>query len=193
MNTTEELTILAISGSLRAGSLNTSLLAAAQKHAPAGTRVEMYEGLAELPHFNDDLDNAQNLPDEVARLRTAIAAADGLLVATPEYNYSIPGVLKNALDWASRPNPGAALHAKHVAIVGASPGNFGTSRAQMALRQIFVATCSNVMLRPELLVFGAHLRFDDAGNLTDEVTIDLLRVTLEALRDQIRERPATRP
>jgi chromate reductase len=182
----EELSILAISGSLREKSLNTALLRAAQKHAPDGVSVTLYPGLAEVPSYNGDLDNDQDLPAAVADLRSAITAADGLLIATPEYNYSVPGVLKNAIDWASRPNPGSSLQHKNIAIAGASRGNFGTSRAQMALRQVFVGTHSNVVLRPEALVFGAHQRFDEGGNLTDEVTIGLLNGLLVALRDQIR-------
>ncbi|MEU6603157.1 NADPH-dependent FMN reductase [Streptomyces flaveolus] len=185
MNSPEELTILAISGSLRANSLNTALLAAAQKHAPTGVRVELYEGLTDLPPFNDDLDTPQTVPASVTELRSLIGDADGLLIATPEYNYSVPGVLKNALDWASRPNPGAVLDGKDVAITGASPGNFGTSRAQMALRQIFLATRSNVVVSPETLVFAAHQRFDEGGNLIDDGTVSLLRSTLEVLRAQI--------
>jgi chromate reductase len=182
----QELSILAISGSLRAKSLNTALLRAARKHAPDGVAITLYEGLAEIPGYNGDLDNEQDLPASVAELRAAITAADGLLIATPEYNFSVPGVLKNALDWASRPYTGSSLTHKDVAIVGASPGNFGTARAQMTLRHVLVGTHSNVVLRPETLVFGAHERFDDNGNLTDEVAIGLLTGQLVALRDQIR-------
>jgi chromate reductase len=185
VNSVDELVILAISGSLRTGSLNTALLAAAQKHAPSGVRIELYEGLGDLPPFNDDLDTPDCVPSSVIDLRARIGDADGLLIATPEYNYSIPGVLKNALDWASRPNPGAVLDGKNVAITGASPGNFGTSRAQMALRQVFLATRSPVVASPETLVFAAHQRFDEGGNLIDDGTIGLLRATLEGLRAQI--------
>jgi chromate reductase len=180
-----ELNILAISGSLRAASLNTALLRAAQKHAPTGMSIGLYDGLGDLPHYNGDLDDERSLPAQVARLREVIAAADGLLIATPEYNYSVPGVLKNALDWASRPKTGSSLEGKHIAIMGASPGNFGTVRSQLALRQIFVATRSATVVHPETLVFAAHERFDQAGNLTDEITIGLLREITEALRDQI--------
>lgn len=181
-----DLNILGISGSLRAGSFNTALLANAQKHAPAGMSISVYEGLGELPHYNQDLDNDENLPESVARLRSAIAAADGLLIATPEYNYSIPGGLKNLLDWASRPAATSVLLHKNIAIAGAAPSQFGTVRAQLALRQVFLWTHSHVVVKPELMLFAAHQRFDEAGNITDETTIDLLRGLLTALHDQIR-------
>ena len=181
-----DLNILAISGSLRAGSFNTALVRNAQKHAPAGVAISSYDGLGDLPHYNADLDNDENLPESVARLRLAIADADGLLIATPEYNYSIPGGLKNLLDWASRPAASSVLRHKHIAIAGATPGQFGTVRAQLALRQVFLWTHSHVVVKPELLLFGAAQRFDEGGNLTDETTIDLLRGLLTALHDQIR-------
>ena len=181
-----DLNILGISGSLRAGSFNTALLANAQKHAPAGMSISLYEGLGDLPHYNQDLDNDDNLPASVTRLRSAIAAADGLLIATPEYNYSIPGGLKNLLDWASRPAATSVLLHKNIAIMGAAPSQFGTVRAQLALRQVFLWTHSHVVVKPELMLFAAHQRFDAAGNITDETTIDLLRGLLTALHDQIR-------
>jgi len=181
-----DLNILGISGSLRAGSFNTALVRNAQKHAPAGLSVSLYQGLDQLPIYNQDLDDDENLPESVARLRLAIADADGLLIATPEYNYSIPGGLKNLLDWASRPAASSVLRHKHIAIAGASPGAFGTVRAQLALRQVFLWTHSHVVVKPELMLFGAAQRFDEAGNITDETTIDLLRELLTALHDQIR-------
>ena len=185
-------TILAISGSLRGGSLNTALIHAAQRLAPAGTTVDIYAGLAEIPPYNEDHDGDRT-PAQVAELRALIDAADGLLIAAPEYNYSIPGVLKNALDWASRPNPGACLVGKPVAIMGASPGNFGTARGQLALRQILHATHSHVLPPPELLVFGAHQRYDGEGNLTDVATLGFLENLLVRLRDEIHRRDAHTP
>ena len=182
----DEVHILAISGSLRAASLNTALLRAAAKHAPAGIAITRYEGLADVPPYNGDLDGEAVLPAAVRDLREAISRADGLLIAMPEYNYSVPGQLKNALDWASRPIGASALQHKDIAVAGASPGHFGTARGQLALRQVLVATHSRVVQRPEVAVFGAHQRFDEAGNLADEVTIALLRDLLIALRDQIR-------
>jgi chromate reductase, NAD(P)H dehydrogenase (quinone) len=186
MDAVTDLNILAISGSLRAGSFNTALVRNAQKHAPAGLNITLYEGLNDLPLYNGDLDTDENLPESVARLRLAIADADGLLIATPEYNYSIPGGLKNLLDWASRPAASSVLRHKHIAIMGASPSQFGTVRAQLALRQVFLWTHSHVVVKPELMLFGAAQRFDDGGNVTDEMTINLLRELLTALHDQIR-------
>ena len=179
-----DLNILGISGSLRDGSLNTALLRAAQKFAPAGMAITEYEGLAELPYYNGDLDTEEKLPEQVRELRELIRAADGLLIATPEYNYSIPGGLKNLIDWASRPSATSSLLHKPVAIMGAAPTNFGTVRAQLALRQVFVWTHSDVVVKPEVMVFRAHERFDDAGNLTDEGTITLLQGLLDALKIQ---------
>ncbi|CAM5480604.1 hypothetical protein SAVIM338S_03277 [Streptomyces avidinii] len=180
-----ELKILAISGSLRAGSHNTALLRAARKHQPAGLDIEIYEGLREIPPYDRDLDNPQDRPAAVADLRRRVNGADGLLIATPEFNYSVPGTLKNAIDWASTDwtkEEGLPLHRKPVAILGAAPTNFGTVRAQLALRQVFLWTDSDVVVKPEVQVFRSHERFDESGNLTDEATIALLRDLLGALK-----------
>jgi chromate reductase len=125
------LRILGISGSLRRGSHNTSLLRAASDLLPPGVQLEIYEGLRELPPYEPELD-VESTDPAVARLREAIANADGVLIATPEYNGSIPGVLKNALDWASRPFPDSALRGKPVAVIGASTGLFGAVWAKPA-------------------------------------------------------------
>jgi chromate reductase len=180
-----DLKILGISGSLREGSLNTALLRAAVKYAPAGMTITEYEGLAGLPLYNGDLDTEERLPAGARELREAVRAADGLLIATPEYNYSIPGGLKNALDWASRPAATSALLHKPVAIMGAAPTNFGTVRAQLALRQVFFWTHSDVVVKPEVMVFRAHERFDEALNLTDEGTLTLVQGLLDALKVQV--------
>ncbi|GAA0625204.1 NAD(P)H-dependent oxidoreductase [Kribbella sandramycini] len=180
-----DIKILAISGSLRAGSLNTALLRAAQKHAPAGVTIELYDGLAELPHYNGDLDT-EAVPASARELRDRIRAADGVLISTPEYNYSIPGGLKNLIDWASRPAATSALLHKPVAIMGAAPTNFGTVRAQLALRQVFVWTHSDVVVKPEVMVFKAHERFDEAGNLVDDDTIALVSSLVDALAGKVR-------
>ncbi|MFD8491790.1 NADPH-dependent FMN reductase [Amycolatopsis sp. NPDC059657] len=180
-----EVNILGISGSLRAGSMNTALLRAAQKHSPAGVSLTLYDGLSDIPLYNGDLDTAEP-PAAVQRFRQAITDADGLLIATPEYNYSIPGVLKNALDWASRPATSSALLHKPIAITGAAPGNFGTVRAQLALRQVFLWTRSAVLTRPEVMVFRCAERFDQAGDLIDGETANLLRDQLIALHDSIK-------
>lgn len=177
--------VLAISGSLRADSLNTKLIRAATQLAPPELDVHLYEGLREIPPFDMDVDLA-GPPEAVSDLRERVAAADGLLICTPEYNYNIPGVLKNALDWASTPPHASALHRKPVALMGASPTNFGTVRAQLALRQVFLWTGSPVVPGPEVMVFRAHERFDDDGRLVDEGTIELVSRLLEALAETLR-------
>ncbi|HSB60074.1 MAG TPA: NAD(P)H-dependent oxidoreductase, partial [Vicinamibacteria bacterium] len=131
-------TILGVAGSLRRGSYNRSLLEAAAESARPGMSIVLYDELASIPPFNGDLELATGGgPDAVCRLRRQVASADGLLVATPEYNHSIPGVLKNAIDWLSRPGPEEVLVGKPVALVGASSGEWGTRLAQSALRQVF--------------------------------------------------------
>jgi chromate reductase len=182
-----EITVLAISGSLRRASHNTALLRAAQRNGPPGLSIDLYTGLADLPPYNQDHDG-DHAPQTVVDLRTAITAADGLLIASPEYNHSVPGVLKNALDWASRPNPGSCLVDKPIAVMGASPGNFGTARGQSALRQVLGATRSHVLVYPELLIFSSNRRFDEAGNLTDAITLALLDDLLVQFRDEISSR-----
>ncbi|MCX4689955.1 NAD(P)H-dependent oxidoreductase [Kitasatospora purpeofusca] len=180
--------IFAISGSLRADSHNTRLLKAAQKFNPGGQEIEIYEGLREIPPYDLDLDTPELRPAVVEDLRRRVSEADGLLIATPEFNYSIPGVLKNAIDWLSTDwtrTEGLPLHRKPAAILGAAPTNFGTVRAQLALRQVFVWTETDVVVKPEVIVFRAHERFDEEGNLTDEITIGLLQGLLTALQEKI--------
>ncbi|MVU81190.1 FMN reductase [Nocardia sp. ET3-3] len=186
--------VLAISGSLRANSYNTALLRAAQKHG-AGLDIEIYEGLREIPPYDLDLDTPQSRPAIVADLRERITAADGLIIATPEYNYSMPGVLKNALDWVSTDwtkTEGVPLRHKPIAIMGAAPTQFGSVRAQLALRQVFHWTESDVVLKPEVIAFRSHERFDEEGNLVDEMTIDLLTGLLTALVVKIDRAPQPR-
>ncbi|MFD0148528.1 NADPH-dependent FMN reductase [Streptomyces sp. NPDC055721] len=185
-------TILAISGSLRADSHNTQLLRAAQKFN-TGQNIEIYEGLREIPPYDQDLDTPELRPAAVNELRRRVLEADGLLIATPEFNYSIPGVLKNALDWLSTDwtrTEGLPLNRKPTAILGAAPTNFGTVRAQLALRQVFVWTDSDVVVKPEIHVFRSHERFDAEGNLTDEVTIELLQLLLNNLQSKVDEAKA---
>ncbi|QLY32633.1 NADPH-dependent FMN reductase [Nocardia huaxiensis] len=179
--------ILAISGSLRADSHNTALLRAAQKFSN-GLDIDIYEGLREIPPYDMDLDTPANRPAAVADLRRRITEADGLLIATPEFNYSIPGVLKNAIDWVSTDwtkTEGLPLHRKPIAIMGAAPTQFGSVRAQLALRQVFVWTESDIVVKPEVIAFRSHERFDENGNLVDETTIDLLHGLLDALAAKI--------
>ncbi|GAA1069564.1 class I chromate reductase YieF [Kitasatospora nipponensis] len=187
--------ILAISGSLRADSHNTQLLRAARKFAPAALEIEIYDGLREIPPYDQDLDHPDRRPAVVEALRRAITEADGLLIATPEFNYSVPGVLKNALDWVSTDwtkAEGVPLSRKPIAIMGAAPTNFGSVRAQLALRQIFVWTDSDVVVKPELVAFRSHERFDAQGDLTDEGTITILRGLLAALQGRIEDARALR-
>jgi chromate reductase len=163
-----ELSILAFAGSLRRGSFNRALLRAAADLAPDRMRIAIFD-LAEVPLYNGDVE-AEGDPEPVARLKRAIAAADGVLMATPEYNHGVPGVMKNAVDWASRPPGGAPLAGKPVGIIGASPGSTGSARGQSQLRQAFEFTNSFCMPQPELLVARAHEKFDPKGNLTDPET-----------------------
>jgi chromate reductase, NAD(P)H dehydrogenase (quinone) len=183
--------ILGLSGSLRRDSHNTSLLRAAAKALPPGVELGLFDGLAELPHYDADLD-VDPPPVSVERLREAIAAADGVLIATPEYNGSIPGALKNALDWASRPFPDNALRGKPVAVVGASTGMFGAVWAQAEVRKVLKTIGADV-LDGELPVPHAHVAFSDDGHLTDGGMRDALEelVTLLATRAGAAEVVAT--
>lgn len=175
-----DLTILGISGSLRKASYNSALLRTAGGLLPDGVTLEIYDGLRELPHYDQDLDGA-DAPAPVRDLRARISAADGLLIASPEYNYSVPGALKNALDWASRPPGASALQHKPVAIMGASGGVLGTVRGQLALRDVLHGTHSPVVRRPEVFVGMAASKFDADGNLTDETAAGLVRELVSAL------------
>ncbi len=162
------LTIAGIAGSLRTGSYNRALLRAAAELAPAGMRIEIFD-LVDVPLYNGDVEAAGD-PPGVAAMKSAIAGADGVLFATPEYNHGVPGVMKNAIDWASRPPRTAALGGKPVGLIGASPGMTGTARGQSQLRQAFEFTDSYCMPQPELLVYRAHEKFSEDGALTDDAT-----------------------
>ena len=161
--------LLGLCGSLRKASLNRALLVGVQAAMPAGSALTLYGGL-ELPIFNSDLGD----PPEVTALKAAIAAADGVVFGVPEYNYSIPGGLKNALDWVSRPPATSPLRGKPVGLVGAATGMSGTIRAQTHLRQMLVFSDSPCLAQPEVLIPRAHERFDADGRLTDESTHALL-------------------
>ena len=173
--------ILGISGSLRRASFNTAALRAAKGLAPEGVTIEI-AGLDGIPVFNDDDRAASGMPEAVTGLCRRIAEADAVMIATPEYNYSIPGVLKNAIDWISRAGP-QPFQGKPVAIMGAGPGLLGTARAQYDLRKIFVFLDAYVLNKPEVMIGGAGTRFDAEGNLTDETTGKFIRAQIEALRD----------
>jgi chromate reductase len=173
--------VLAVSGSLRGDSYNTSLLRAAIEAAPEGVEVELFDpaGIRELPLYDQDLDTSE--PSEpVARLREAWGSADALLFATPEYNGSVPGGLKNAIDWASRPRLEAALLNKTASVVGASSGQFGAMWAQADLRKI-LGTAGARVVGDELPVTRAHEKFDSAGRLLDGELFERLRLVLETL------------
>ena len=181
----EEIRILGIAGSLRKASYNRAALRAAQKLAPAGVQVDSFE-LDGIPGFSQDAE--ANPPPQVAELKAKIRAADGVLLVTPEYNYSIPGVLKNAIDWASRPYGDSAWNGKPVAVMGASIGALGSARAQYHLRQCFVFLNMDAVNQPEVMIGNAQQRFDAQGNLVDETSRKLISGILEALAGKIRAR-----
>src|SRR5213076_1588105 len=179
--------ILGISGSLRRDSHNTSLLRAAAEAAGPEVEFELYEGLKQIPPYDED-DDLHPRPASVARLNQAIATAEAVLFATPEYNSSIPGHLKNAIDWVSRPVATNALRNKPVAVVGASTGAFGAAWAQAELRKVLGALGARV-LDLELPVPHAHTRFEE-GDLTDDEIRAGLADALEALAAEVRRRQA---
>ena len=174
------LEFLGISGSLRAGSFNSASLRAAAALAPDGMTVTLAD-IGDVPLFNDDV-RAIGIPACVEALRSRITAADGVIIATPEYNYSVPGVLKNVIDWISRTEP-QPFAKKPVGIIGASPGAFGTARAQYDLRKSFVFLDAYVMNKPEVMIASAHDRFNAEGELTDQATRAILSAMLTGLRD----------
>lgn len=176
---TMPLKILGLCGSLRQGSYNQAVLRVAQDLAPAAGLTIENADIADFPLYNEDV-YAQGFPAPVERLREQIRAVDGLLFVTPEYNYSIPGVLKNAIDWASRP-PEQPFADKPAAMMGASPGALGTARAQYHLRQSLVFLNMHVVNAPEVMIASAHERFDAQGRLTHEPTREFIAKLLEAL------------
>jgi chromate reductase, NAD(P)H dehydrogenase (quinone) len=183
MHSRNDAQVLAISGSLRRSSFNTSLLGAMAARAPDGVSISVYEDLGAIPFFNEDLE-ANGGPESVMRLRTAVARADAILIATPEYNQSMPGVLKNLVDWLSRSEPDV-LAGKPLAIVGATAGSWGTRLAQAALRQTLTACGAFIMPAPQVYLRGAGDLFDAEGSLTDENTGKQLVSFLESFRQWI--------
>jgi chromate reductase len=172
------LKILGIPGSLRKGSFNHAALRAAQQLIPDGATLEIFD-LNGIPPFNAD--EERRPVERVVQLKAKVRAADALLFATPEYNYSFSGVLKNAIDWGSRPYGDSAWDGKPAALMGASLGQFGTARAQYHLRQVLVTLNVYTMNKPEVMIATADERFDEQGNLTDEPTGQQIRKMLEAL------------
>ena len=175
--------ILGIAGSLRKDSYNRAALAASLELAPDDVDMTTFE-LDSLPGFNQD--HEKNPPEEVVRLKQAIRAADAVLFVTPEYNYSIPGVLKNAIDWASRPYGDSAFDGKVAAVMGASIGRVGTARAQYHLRQCFVFLNVPILNRPEVMIGNAADQFDDQGRLTNDKTRQMIGQLLGNLADLAR-------
>jgi chromate reductase, NAD(P)H dehydrogenase (quinone) len=173
--------ILGVSGSLREGSFNTSLLRAAQEAAPDGIELELWDGIGDLPFYDEDLET--DVPESARRLREAWAAADAILFATPEYNGSVPGGLKNAVDWASRPRVEAVLRNKPIAVVGASTGQFGALWAQQDLKRILGIAGARVV-GTEIPVARAHERFDAEGRLLDGEIFEQLRLHLTTLASE---------
>lgn len=177
-----DIKILGISGSLRAKSYNTAALKALHELLPPG--VSLIEAdISEIPLYSEDV-REQGWPPAVERLRKQIEQADAIIFSTPEYNYSVPGVLKNAIDWASRP-PQQPFAGKPAAIMGASPGAIGTARAQYHLRQIGVFLDLQFINKPEVMIGGAAERFDANGKLTHEATRDFLKTMVTALVERV--------
>lgn len=170
--------ILGFAGSLRAGSYNRALLRAAREVVPPSARLEIFD-LEGIPPFNMDME--KTMPERVLLFKSKIKAADALLIATPEHNYSIPGVLKNAIDWASRPYGDNSFQGKSVAIMSASTGMLGGARAQYHLRQCFVFLDMYAINKPEVMVTFAAQKFDNDGKLLDETARKLIGDLLTAL------------
>ena len=174
----KQINILGIAGSLRKGSYNKALLQSAGEVLPKDTSLEQFDLEGILP-FNQDLET--NMPERVKLFKTRIKAADAILFVTPEYNYSIPGVLKNAIDWASRPFGDNSFEGKPGGIMSASTGMLGGARAQYHLRQVLVFLNMHPLNKPEIFVTFAPQKFDDGGKLTDDKTRDFVRAYLETL------------
>jgi chromate reductase, NAD(P)H dehydrogenase (quinone) len=180
--------ILGIAGSLRKASYNRAALRAAAQLVPSDATLDIFE-LDGIPPFSEDIE--QNPPATVAELKRRIRTADAVLIVTPEYNYSVPGVLKNAIDWASRPYGDSAWADKPAAIMGASVGLFGSARAQYHLRQICVYLNMHLINQPEVMLGNATQRFDQEGNLTDEKSKELIGRLLQNLVDWTRRLQGT--
>jgi chromate reductase, NAD(P)H dehydrogenase (quinone) len=184
MDMSKPIRIFGVAGSLRRDSYNRAALRAAVGLAPDGVTVDVFE-LDGIPGFNQD--HEQNPPAQVVDMKRRIREAEAVLIVTPEYNYSVPGVLKNAIDWASRPYGGSAWNGKPVAIMGASTGNIATARAQYHLRQMFVFLNMHAINQPEVMIGNAAERFDAEGNLTDDATKEYIRKLLQNLVDWTRQ------
>lgn len=176
--------IVGFAGSLRRGSYNKAALRAAGELLPDSASLEIID-LTPIPFFNEDVE-AEGIPPAVAAFKEKIASADALLIATPEYNFSVPPVLKNALDWASRGND-SPLNGKPLAIISASPGMFGGARAQYHLRQVCVSVNLLPLNKPEVFIMSAHTKFDEQGNLIDDHSRNSIAKLLQALVNWTRQ------
>ena len=180
----KKIRILGIAGSLRKDSYNKMLLKEVVRLAAPDSAIDIFD-IKKIPLYNQDLE--ENLPQAVINLKKRIKESDAILFVTPEYNYSIPGVLKNAIDWGSRPYIDNSWAGKPVAVMGASTSGFGTVRSQMHLRQCFVFLDMHPINRPELMISNAAEKFDENGNLTDDKIKSKIINLIEALRDWARQ------
>jgi chromate reductase, NAD(P)H dehydrogenase (quinone) len=174
----KKMLILGFAGSLRKGSYNKALLRAAEELLPEEAKLEIFD-LEGIPPFNQELES--RMPEKVKEFKAKIRDADAILIATPEHNYSVPGVLKNAIDWASRPYGDNSFEGKPAAIMSASTGMLGGSRAQYHLRQILVFLDMRAVNRPEVFITFASQKIDEQGKLNDETSRKLIKQLLEAL------------
>jgi chromate reductase len=174
----KQVLIFSFAGSLRKGSYNKALLRAAAELSPEEARLEIFD-LEGIPPFNQDLE--KQMPEKVKEFKANIRAADAILIATPEHNYSVPGVLKNAIDWASRPYGDNSFEGKPAAIMSASTGMLGGARAQYHLRQMFVFLDMHPINKPEVVVNFASQKIDEQGRLTDETSRKIIKQLLDSL------------
>jgi len=185
MSDTAKLDVLTICGSLRKGSYNAALARALPDLAPRGMTITAAPPIGGFPLYNADLQDSDGFPDDVMALGAAVREADGVIFVSPEYNFSVPGVLKNAIDWVSRLED-QPFRNKPVALQSASPSPLGGGRMQYHLRQILVFVEAITFTRPEIFVMGAPKKFNDAGELTDDATRELVAKQLAAFADFIR-------
>lgn len=172
----ESLHIVGICGSIRKESYNRMLLNHAKKYLPAGTKYTEAD-ITSVPYYNQDMES--NLPQSVLDAAALIQSADGVIISTPEYNYSFPGVVKNYMEWLSRPATGRVFAGKPVALLGASTGNFGPARGHMQLRQVLFSMEAQAVMRPEVYVSGAASKFDDHGQLIDPAAQDFVQTLIK--------------
>jgi chromate reductase len=177
-------TVIGIAGSLRAASWNRKLLSATVELAPGGLTIVPFD-IAGIPLYDADLDTDERRPESVQRLKSGITESDGVLFVSPEYNHSVPGVLQNVIDWASRPGMSSPLAGKPAGIMGASRGLVGTARMQQALKLTLMSTMARVMPHPGVVVSRVPEKFDDAGHLTDESTREFITAYLRQFSEWI--------